>query len=119
MHRATALVFALFFTSLVAAAPVAPVSAVSSSSISDVATTATASSAADIAAPLADAILPAVAVNEQTGRVVVASVAATLERARISIGDISIHIYPNDPSYTHDMTPLDAVSYDHIDLLTE
>ncbi|KAJ7689436.1 hypothetical protein B0H17DRAFT_1135021 [Mycena rosella] len=111
--RSTALVFTLFFTSLVAAAPVtvAPVSAIPSASVSNVATSGSpAPSAADIVAPLAD-ILPAVAVHDQSeyarhflmarnpctplrSLVVAVSVAATLKRAQPSIRDISIHIYP-------------------------
>ncbi|KAJ6558020.1 hypothetical protein B0H19DRAFT_1149483 [Mycena capillaripes] len=64
MHRATALVFALVFASLAAAAPVAPVS--SSSSVSDVTTQTTV--AANIAVPAVPAgdIFPAVAVHEQS-----------------------------------------------------
>ncbi|KAJ6447952.1 hypothetical protein DFH09DRAFT_1353069 [Mycena vulgaris] len=65
MHRSTALVFALFFTSLVAAAPVAPASVISSSPASDVATPQSiAPAAADIAIASGD-ILPAV-VHDQS-----------------------------------------------------
>ncbi|KAJ7461760.1 hypothetical protein B0H11DRAFT_2285751 [Mycena galericulata] len=66
MHRASsiALVFALFFTSMVAAAPVAPISVIaSSSSVSEVATQSP--EAANIAIALGD-ILPAVAVLDQS-----------------------------------------------------
>ncbi|KAJ7170252.1 hypothetical protein C8R43DRAFT_1231658 [Mycena crocata] len=61
MHRATALVFALFFTSLVAAAPLTPVAVVSDSSVDVVVPT----SAANMAVPIAD-ILPTVAVHDQS-----------------------------------------------------
>ncbi|KAF8186883.1 hypothetical protein K438DRAFT_2019603 [Mycena galopus ATCC 62051] len=61
MHCSTALVFALFFSSLVAAAPVTPVA---SSDISEVATQATVATNT-VVTPAAD-ILSAVVVNEQS-----------------------------------------------------
>ncbi|KAJ6470583.1 hypothetical protein C8R47DRAFT_1222489 [Mycena vitilis] len=116
MHSSTALVFAIFCTSLVAAAPVASVA--SSSYISDVATQST--GAANIAVPavLAADILPAVAVHEQSetsshGPEFVHSAEksrrrsfpATLKSARRDIYyTIYTCIYPQEPSYTHDMT---------------
>ncbi|KAF7360231.1 hypothetical protein MVEN_00751900 [Mycena venus] len=64
MHCASAVVFALFFTSLVAAAPVTPLA--SSASVSDIATQTTA--AANMAVPAGPAgdILSAVAMAEQS-----------------------------------------------------
>ncbi|KAJ7100102.1 hypothetical protein B0H15DRAFT_818695 [Mycena belliarum] len=61
MHRATTLVLAVFFASLVAAAPIAPVSAISGASVSDVAT----HMVADIVNPLVDT-LPAIADPSET-----------------------------------------------------
>jgi hypothetical protein len=64
MHRATALVFALFFTSLVAAAPVAPVA--SSSYVSEIAIQSTAAANIDVPVVPAGDILPAVPLHDQS-----------------------------------------------------
>ncbi|KAJ7666036.1 hypothetical protein DFH06DRAFT_1323183 [Mycena polygramma] len=106
MHSSTALVFALFCTSLVAAAPVAPVA--SSSYISDVATQSTSAANITVPAVLAADILPAVAVHDQSetsshGPEFVHSAEksrrrsfpATLKRARVELS-----ITQSTPAYT-------------------
>ncbi|KAJ6487809.1 hypothetical protein C8R45DRAFT_1097688 [Mycena sanguinolenta] len=108
MRSSTALVFALFFTSMVVAAPVTPVT--SSTSVSEVATQATA--ATNIAVPAGD-IISAVLVNDQSEinfrseyihmfrkfthllrkLAVAASVVATLKNGSVDISICAINLH--------------------------